>query len=419
MASLLHRLLPATLRRPGFADLAFAVGAPARVGDQSATLGEKGSIAFLLPGMVVGSGGHTSILRLGTWLASFGHEVTYVSYDGRTLDKLERRAGVNLPGWQGRMMTWRTFLARRPRFDVGVATQWDSCYHLLRHQALFGRKAYFIQDYEPFFFPRGDLQLMAEQTYGMGLHHLSLGGWNLERVRSELGIGGGDLVDFPVELRQFPLVRRPLRHGETLRLAVYTKSDGKRAPALLAVMLRVVAEAFRARGVAAEFRIFGMRSARAVFPVGENLGKLRTPAIKALYAWADLGVVASLTNISLVNYEMLACGLPVVDLRGGSAPFFFDDSEMLFARPHPDGLAELLDGVWGREDDLAAMVGRAQDKIRDRQWTWEQASRQFEAALRRPFQAAPPVTPRRPGGAPGPAAPPSGHGAAAPAGWSR
>lgn len=405
MASLLHRLLPATLRRPGFADLAFAVGAPARVEDQSATLGTAGSIAFLLPGMAVGSGGHTSILRLGSWLASFGHQVTYVSYDGRTLDKLERRAGVNLPGWRGRMMTWRSFLRQRPSFDVGVATQWDSCYHLLRHQACFGRKAYFIQDYEPWFFPRGDLQLMAEQTYGMGLHHLSLGGWNLERVRAELGIGGGDLVDFPVELRQFPLVRRPLRHGATLRLAVYTKSDGKRAPALLAVMLQVVAQAFRARGVATEFRIFGMRSARAAFPVGENCGTLRTPDIQALYAWADLGVVASLTNISLVNYEMLACGLPVVDLRGGSAPFFFDDTEMLFARPHPDGLEEVLRGAWGREAHLAAMVGRAQEKIRERRWTWEQAARQFEAALRRPFRAAPGGRLARGGSRRGPAAP--------------
>jgi O-antigen biosynthesis protein len=266
-----------------------------------------------------------------------------------------------------------------------VATKWDSCYQLLRHQACFGRKAYFIQDYEPYFFPRGDVQLLAEQTYGMGLHHLSLGGWNLERVRSELGIGGGDVLDFPVELGQYPLLRRPLRHGRTLRLAVYIKRDAKRAPSLLSLMLQAVAEAFRARGVATEARIFGMRSARARFAVGENCGTLRTPAIKALYAWADFGVVASLTNISLVNYEMLACGLPVVDLRGGSAPFFFDETEMLFAHPSPGGLEELLRGAWGREETLAAMVDRAQGKIRDRQWTWEQAARQFEAALRRPF----------------------------------
>jgi len=398
MASLLHRLLPTTLRRPGFADLSFAVGAPTRVGDQSATLGAAGSIGFLVPGMVVGSGGHTSILRLGTWLASFGHRITYVSYDGRTLEKLERRARVNLPGWQGRMMTWQAFLQERPRFDVGVATQWDSCYQLLRHQACFGRKAYFIQDYEPWFFPRGDEQLLAEQTYDMGLHHLSLGGWNLERIRAELGIGGGDVLDFPVDLHQFPLERRPLRHGRTLRLAVYIKSDAKRAPALLSLMLQSAAEGFRARGVATEARIFGMRSARATFPVGENRGTLRTPAIKDLYAWADFGVVASLTNVSLVNYEMLACGLPVIDLRGGSAPFFFDDAEMLFARPQPDGLEEVLREAWGREEALAAMVGRAQDKIRDRQWTWEQAARQFEAALRRPFQAAPPAGGRPPAG---------------------
>jgi hypothetical protein len=394
MVSPLARLLPSSLRRPRFASLAFALGTPPRVDDQSARLGAKGSIAFLVPGMAVGSGGLTSILRLGTWLARFGHQVTYVSYDARTQGKLEARVGVNLPDWQGRVMTWKAFLEQRPRFDVGVATRWDSCYHQLQHQASFGRKAYFIQDYEPYFFPRGDLQLMAEGTYGMGLHHLSLGGWNLERIQANLGIRGGDVVDFPVELRQFPLVRRPLRHGRALRLAVYVKSDAKRAPSLLSLMLKVAADGFRARGIATEIKVFGMDDAQVRFPAAENCGKLRTAPIKALYGWADFGVVASLTNISLVNFEMLACGLPVIDLRGGSGPYFFDDSEMLFATPGPGGLDELLRAWWGKEEALGAMVGRAQDKIRDRRWTWEQTARAFEAALQRPFQAAhPPEAP--------------------------
>jgi hypothetical protein len=339
--------------------------------------------------MGVGSGGHTSILRLGTWLTSFGHQVTYVSYDGRSRATLERRAGVNLPGWQGRMMTWPAFLKERPSFDVGVATRWDSCFHLLRHQASFGRKAYFIQDYEPYFYPRGDLQLLAGQTYAMGLHHLSLGRWNLERIRGELGIAGGEAVDFPVELRQYPLVRRTLRHGAALRLAVYLKADAKRAPSLLCAMLQVAAAGFRARGVALEARVFGLTSARAVLPVGRNLGKLRTAATRELYAWADFGLVASLTNISLVNYEMLASGLPVIDLRGGSAPAFFPEDELLLADPRPDGLEEVLRGAWREEAALEAMVGRAQERIRGHQLTWERTARQFEAALRRPFRAAP------------------------------
>jgi hypothetical protein len=388
MASRLARLLPSRFRRPGFASLAFALGTPPRVADQSTRLGDRGSIAFLVPGMAVGSGGLTSVLRLGTWLARFGHEVTYVSYDARRRAKLEARAGANLPDWQGRVLTWKAFLAQRPCFDVGVATRWDSCYHLLQHQAAFGRKAYFIQDYEPYFFARGDLQLMAERTYGMGLHHLSLGGWNLARVEAHQGIRGGHVVDFPVELRQFPLVRRPPRHAGPLRLAVYVKSEAKRAPSLLSLMLQVAADGFRARGIPTEIKIFGMEDAGVRFPVGENCGRLRAAAIKALYGWADFGVVASLTNISLVNFEMLACGLPVIDLRGGSAPYFFDDSEMLFATPGPGGLDDLLRAWWGREEELAAMVGRAQDKIRDRQWTWERTARQFEAALQRPLQEA-------------------------------
>ena len=86
----------------------------------------------------------------------------------------------------------------------------------------------------------------------------------------------------------------------------------KRAPSLLSLMLEVAADGFRARGMATEIKVFGMADARVRFPAAENCGRLRAAPIRALYEWADFGVVASLTNISLVNYEMLACGLPVI-----------------------------------------------------------------------------------------------------------
>ncbi len=370
---------------PAFPNVDFALGVPEGPGLQEGALKPGGSIAFIVPGMTGGSGGLTSILRLGTWLSRFGYKVVYVSYLPQSRHDLEAIARRNLPDWRGVFMEWDTFRSGGGRFDVGVATLWVSCYHLMKYLDRFGRKAYFIQDYEPYFYPVGDHYCLAENTYRLGLHHISLGAWNLQRIAFHTGIGDGTEVVFPVELEQYPLVRRSLRREGEVRLAVYLKREDKRAGSLLSLGLKIAEDRFRNQGVPMDIRVFGLDSSRPwSLPAGQNLGQLSMSQLQELYAWADFGLVASLTNISLINYEMLACGLPVIDLAAGSASVFFDETEMIFARTAPEGVYESLATWRGRKADLEAMVARSQDKIHRNNWTWEQTARQFESALRSP-----------------------------------
>jgi O-antigen biosynthesis protein len=341
-----------------------------------------GSIAFVIPPLERFSGGHTSVLRLGTWLHRFGYAVTYIAYGDDPTEDLRTTATALLPEWQGTLVNWPTFVSEHNVFDVGIATYWVSAYYVMKYRQRFSRGAYFIQDYEPDFYPMGDLRLLTEQTYRFGLRHISLGPWNIARIRRLLDVDGGYIINFPVELQQFPIIRRPLQHDRGLRIATYMKEDPKRAPALLAAMLEALAIHFRSRGIEADIRVFGLDDRRGFLKDCRNLGKLATDDLKRLYAWADFGVVGSLTNISLINYEMLACGLPVVDLAAGSAPSFFEPDEMLFAATHQNGLVDQIEAYWGRTTDLEKVVERAQAKIVTSRWSWEQSSRQFEAALR-------------------------------------
>ena len=59
---------------------------------------------------------------------------------------------------------------------------------------------------------------------------------------------------------------------------------------------------------------------------GENIGKLNKNELLNLYNTSDFGLVASLTNISLVPYEMLATGLPVIEFKEGTFEYFFPDN---------------------------------------------------------------------------------------------
>ena len=47
-------------------------------------------IAFIIGGFLRGSGGHSDILRLGTYLSKLGHNVFYITYDDSKLYEMEQ-----------------------------------------------------------------------------------------------------------------------------------------------------------------------------------------------------------------------------------------------------------------------------------------------------------------------------------------
>ena len=69
---------------------------------------------------------------------------------------------------------------------------------------------------------------------------------------------------------------------------------------------------------------------RTTFPY-EHMGVLAPKQLPWLYSEATVGLCLSMTNFSLTPKEMLACGLPCVELSGVSAESVFG----------PDGPIEL------------------------------------------------------------------------------
>ena len=96
-------------------------------------------------------------------------------------------------------------------------------------------------------------------------------------------------------------------------------------------------------------------------PFGNNLGKLNHDELKALYKKSHLGVVASLTNISLVNYEMMACGLPVIDYMEGSAPAFFTEEETIYINSQIDSIYNVVEKYLKEQNELNRIVKNGQD----------------------------------------------------------
>lgn len=297
-------------------------------------------IVFIITRMVRFHGGQTSVLRLGTQLAKLGYDVIYAVYKEQSKEEMRLCAKSNLDGFRGRLCTCDKLAALRT--DVVVATSYDTVSFAKRFHAY---RMYFVQDYEPYFYPFGELFFLAKKTYEQGLHMVSLGNWNKEMIERECHpVSPIDVIDFPYESSEYPEKRRDFssyRGRKSYTIAVYLKFYGKRLPTVIPYLLTGVKERFQREGIRLELLYFG--EAKSFHPQGgENLGMLTKEELRALYERADLGMVASLSNISLVPYEMLASGLPVIEFADGTFPYFFPERSAILTELSQEDLYEKL-----------------------------------------------------------------------------
>ena len=262
-------------------------------------------------------------------------------------------------------------------------------------------KMYFVQDYEPLFYKFGEEYLMCRNTYAQGLHMVSLGEWNRRMILRELkedNINGMlndksddnsrkriielDVVSFPYDSEGYEHLERNFEdypRKNKITLAVYLKYYGKRLPNLIPYMLENTAVKLKEKGIELELLYFG--EAKTFSPRGgRNLGQLSREELKELYRKADFGMVASMSNISLVPYEMHASGLPVIEFGDGSYPFFFgQDTAILTKIGEKDIADKLLDAIRNPEK-LREMDRLANSKLE--KLNWERTASEFGKILK-------------------------------------
>lgn len=349
------------------------------------------SIVFILPDMATFSGGLTSVLRLVTYLSGFGYDIYYYTLNPTDESVFKHNATINLKGYKGQLIQEQELQQRT--FDVAVATLWTSVYFVAKNRHLFSYKAYFIQDFEPYFYPQGDLFQLSLQTYRMGFLMISLGSWNKRMIESNDPNLKVHYIDFPFEQSEYQKgsskrtrIQEKIAR-KLLTFAVYLKNDPKRAPALVILQLGYMKQQLEAQGYTIEIIYYGTDASFEIM-YGFNAGKLSLEALKSLYLKADFGVVASFTNISLVNYEMIAMGLPVMDYRSGSAADFFTDETMLFLSNETDAIYKAVQQILADPQQPEKMVFRAQQHIDGK--TWEHTAQQFASILQALPQSANP-----------------------------
>ena len=337
-------------------------------------------VAVIIPPFRVGSGGHMTIFRLIEQLEAKGHTCTIWVDDplgwnpegpavlrGTIVESFRPLAAPVFKGFD------RWFGA-----DVAVATGWQTVHPTLMLGECAAR-AYLVQDHEPEFYATSAESAFAEATYGLGLHGIAASPWLAEIVESHGGTCGTfDLaVDHDV---YFP--RELDRSADTV--AFYARHEtARRGVALGALALEEVVRRRPSTRVVG----FGSKIPFGASVPTESAGLLSADELARLYSEAALGLSLSLTNLSLIPGEMLACGLPCVDLDHPSiVGVFGEDGPVAFA---PADIHAIADRVIELLDDPAERARRAELGLKvAAERTWAHAGDQVEAELRRALRLA-------------------------------
>ena len=270
--------------------------------------GDRLRIDWIVPGLLIGGGGHRNILRAAYFLEQFGHDVGLVFTDvNMNAQELRATLHKHFYPFKGRI---RVFDGVFQYSDYIVATHWTTVYPALEAAGMTSEVVYFVQDFEPMFAPMGSEYIKAENTYRKGLYAICSGPWCAEILKRDYAMEA-DFFEFPLD-RAIYYPRH--RTKSNLNVLFFAKPEMPRrcyelGVEMLTELKRILPEV--------EVRFYGSRNVDLSRLPFEATALGMVPTLNDLaqaYSNADLGVVFSTTNPSLVPYEFMACGTPVVDL---------------------------------------------------------------------------------------------------------
>ena len=257
--------------------------------------------------------------------------------------------------------------------DVVIATGWQTVHPALLLDHCRAR-VYLVSDHEPEFFATSVERTIAEDTYRHDLHCIAGSRWLRDILRERYGVSA-DHYEWGVDHGIY--APRPIERREDTVVYYARASTPRRA---VPIGLAALGE-LHARRPQTRIVLFGDPfPTRTTFPY-EHMAVLAPKQLPWLYSEATIGLCLSMTNISLMPKEMLACGLPCVELAGSSAEAIFGrDGPLEMAELDPDALATAMARLL---DDPELRARRSREGIEYvATQTWERSTDAVEAGLR-------------------------------------
>ncbi len=332
--------------------------------------GEPLTVAWVCAPPGQGSGGHTTMFRAIAALEQSGHACVVYIHDRHGWEIEQHRRTIR-SWWPWVRAEVRDLTAGIDDAHAVVATSWPTAYPVLASPAK-GVRCYFVQDFEPSFYPAGSEALLAEATYRFGFHGITAGRWLAQLLSREYGMPA-DHFDFGCDLEHYAAAGAAERAG----ICYFCRpSTPRRAHELALVAL----DLFATRHPEVEIHTYGEQPGRLPFETTDH-GLLTPAQLGALYGRCVAGLVLSATNVSLVPHEMLAAGcIPVVNDAEHNR-VVLDNDRVAYAPATPFGPADALSRLVSRSpEERAAAAAAAAGSVES--ISWAQSGSQVERILR-------------------------------------
>ncbi|MCB9822868.1 glycosyltransferase family 1 protein [Candidatus Nomurabacteria bacterium] len=284
-----------------------------------------------------GGGGHQNIFRFIEFLDSKGHKNNIYLYS-TTDETTPDQARANVSAYcKAENLTFQRLGKKMAQADMIFATGWETAYPVF-NEITTAKKMYFVQDFEPYFYAIGTDYILAENTYKFGFHAITAGGYLNHKLSTEYGMKCEN-YEFAADEKTYKYTNEKTRR----EIFFYARPVTERRGFDLGIM---VLELFHKKHPEYTINLAGWDVSGYDIPFPYvNHKALDISQLPALYNKCAAALVISLTNMSLLPPELLACGtIPVVN-EGPNNRLVTDNPFIAYVEASPARMAEELSSI--------------------------------------------------------------------------
>lgn len=317
-------------------------------------------------------GGHQNIFRFIAYLVNKGHKCNIYLYSGKHFQDAKEAHNVFKESYPGVEVTFQWLKGPMKEADAVFATGWETAYPVFCDLGS-ARKFYFVQDFEPYFYPVGSEYILAENTYRFNFYGITAGGWLAHKLNNEYGMDT-DNYDFGADTDLY----RFENTNERKEVFFYARPVTTRRGFELGIM---ALEIFHKQKPQYTITLAGwdVSEYKISFPY-KNLKTMELAELSDVYNQCAAALVISLTNMSLMPLELLAAGTIPIVTDGPNNKEVSSNPFIKFAHASPDALAKALIETVERADlpSYAEKGAKSVAKL-----DWSESCKRLEGILRR------------------------------------
>lgn len=286
-----------------------------------------------------GSGGHQNLFRFIRYTEQAGHICRiylYSTIDKRTVAEIKE---ILKDSYDKTKASIEWLDGEMAQADAIFATGWETAYPVF-NSILTCQRFYFVQDFEPYFYPVGSEYILAENTYRFGFYGTTAGGWLAQKLKQDYGMQTSHF-DFGADTSLYAHKNDTKRN----EIFFYARPVTARRGFELGIM---ALDLFHQQHPEYVINLAGWDVSDYDIPFPHNnLKTLSLEDLPALYNRCAAALVMSLTNMSLLPLELLSCGtIPVVN-DGENNRLVSDNPFIAYVSNNPASLAKELARIVG------------------------------------------------------------------------